>query len=185
MKGGKARGWRHSPCGYPDPIRAHAVLGTDREKPVFRTCFSRAAHVQAPGSSIMDGRTVRPDGASSLSLVSLFHFLSSSSSLLLHRCLGGGTRNNPCGRRGNSISRLVESIVSMTHPSSSVTELVTQITDTRKFYRCRIIPVLKLRKQGILQVLQTALIKKYVVQWWRLLREFNDRVISVTLAQNF
>lgn len=73
----------------------------------------------------------------------------------------------------------------MTHPSSSVTERVTQITDTRKFYRCRIIPVLKLRKQGILQVLQTALIKKYVVQWWRLLREFNDRVISITLAQNF
>lgn len=42
-------------------------------------------------------------------------------------------------RRENSIPRQVESVVSMTHPSSSVTERVTQITDTRKFYRCRIL----------------------------------------------
>jgi len=71
-------------------IRAHAVLGTDREKPVLGR-VSRAAHVQL---GIVDNgrkRTVRRDGASPLVSLSSFVFLFSPFS---HRYPGGGTRNN-------------------------------------------------------------------------------------------
>lgn len=88
-------------------IRAHAVLGTDREKPVLGR-VSRAAHVQL---GIVDNgrkRTVRRDGASPL--VSLFLSLYLSSFVFLfspfsHR-YPGGTR---ISRRRERIRSLVRS----------------------------------------------------------------------------
>lgn len=111
-------------CGYPDPIRAHAVLGTDREKPVLRR-VSRAAHVQL--GIVNNGRKNCPPTVFP-SRLSLFLLLSSSS-LLLHQCLGGGTHNNPQTQgefdpSSGRIHRFDDS------PSSSVTERVTQIADT-------------------------------------------------------
>lgn len=112
-------------CGYPDPTRAHTVLGTDRETG-FKTCF--APYMQA-GSSIMDGRTVRrtvllvypsPGSLSSSFSPSLFNFF-------FFQIGHGRSRNNPQTRGEFEPSSAESRRPDDSSPSSSVKH-VTRIS---------------------------------------------------------